>query len=67
MPDDDRTLLILRVDRGLPWRELVLVMHDGDAANLSEAELQKTEQRLRQRFKRLKDRLRELAEKDGLI
>jgi RNA polymerase sigma-70 factor (ECF subfamily) len=67
LPDEDQTLLILRVDRGLPWRELVQVMNDAEALDLPEAELQKQEQRLRQRFKRLKDRLRELAEKEGLL
>lgn len=33
----------------------------------SETELQKSEQRLRQRFKRVKDRLRELAKEEGLL
>jgi len=67
LPDDDQTVLILRVDRSLSWRELVLVMNDAETAQLSEAELQKSEQRLRQRFKRIKDRLRELAKEDGLL
>jgi RNA polymerase sigma-70 factor (ECF subfamily) len=67
LPEDDQTLLILRVDRELPWRELVLVMNDGEPARLSDAELQKQEQRLRQRFKRLKDRMRQLAEEAGLL
>lgn len=67
LPDDDQTLLILRVDRGLSWRDLVLVMNDAETSPLSEAELVKGEQRLRQRFKRLKDRLKELAKADGLL
>jgi len=59
-------LLILRVDRGLSWRDLELAMNDADAARMGDAELKKCERRLRQRFKRVKDRLRELAKEDGL-
>lgn len=67
MPEDDQTLLILRVDRGLSWRDLALVMSDGEVGSLSETELGSMERRVRQRFKRLKDRLRELAREDGLL
>ncbi len=67
LPDDDQTLLILRVDRALPWRELALVMNGDAALTLSEAELTKSTQRLRQRFKRIKARLREMAQEDGLL
>jgi RNA polymerase sigma-70 factor (ECF subfamily) len=67
LPEDDQTLLILRVDRNLSWRELALVMNDAAAPGMSEAELQKAEQRLRQRFKRVKDRLKELAKEAGLL
>ncbi len=66
LPEDDQTLLILRVDRQLSWRDLARVMND-DAGNMNDAELSKLEQRLRQRFKRLKDRLREQAKAEGLL
>lgn len=39
----------------------------GETSPLSEAELVKSEQRLRQRFKCLKDRLKELAKAEGLL
>jgi RNA polymerase sigma-70 factor, ECF subfamily len=66
LPEDDQTLLILRVDRNLPWRELALVMAEPKAA-LSEAELDSESAKLRTRFKRAKERLRQLAEAEGLL
>ena len=42
-------------------------MNDGEAGSPSDAELGRLEQRQRQRFKRLKERLRELAKADGLL
>jgi RNA polymerase sigma-70 factor (ECF subfamily) len=65
LPEDDQTLLILRVDRNLPWRELAIVMSDG--ADLSDAELDKVSARMRKRFQLAKDRLKELARAEGLI
>jgi RNA polymerase sigma-70 factor (ECF subfamily) len=46
---DDQTLLILRVDRDLPWRDVAHVMNEREAT-------------LRKRFERVKVRLRELAQ-----
>jgi RNA polymerase sigma-70 factor (ECF subfamily) len=45
---DDRSLLVLRVEQGLSWKEVAAVMAVDEAA-------------LRKRFERLKRRLRELA------
>lgn len=56
---DEQTLLILRIDRGLSWREVGEVMA-GDDDPPSEATLAK-------RFQRVKTRLRRLAEEAGLI
>jgi RNA polymerase sigma-70 factor, ECF subfamily len=53
---DDRTLLILRVDRQLPWRDIAIIM--GDA----EADPDPLVPRLRKRFQRLKQRLRAALE-----
>lgn len=53
---DDRTLLILRIDRRLAWRDIAAVMHEGEA---DAAALGKIAARLRKRFERLKERLRE--------
>jgi RNA polymerase sigma-70 factor (ECF subfamily) len=52
LPADDQTLLILRVDRGMSWREIAHV-------------LGKTrEPTLRKRFERIKKQLRDLAQKN---
>jgi RNA polymerase sigma-70 factor (ECF subfamily) len=53
---DERTMLILSLDRRMSWREIAEVMAEGD---VDEAELQRISARLRKRFERLKDRLRE--------
>ncbi len=52
---DDRTLLILRVDRSMAWREIaeVLCGHDADAD-----EVRKTSARIRKQFERIKTKLR---------
>ena len=56
---DDRTLLILRVDRGMAWREIAAVLHDDDDSELDPA---KASAALRKRFERLKAKLkREMA------
>jgi RNA polymerase sigma-70 factor, ECF subfamily len=52
---DDRTMLVLSLDRKMSWREIAVVMADGPA---DEAELQRISARLRKRFERLKERLR---------
>jgi RNA polymerase sigma-70 factor, ECF subfamily len=51
---DDQTLLTLRIDRDLPWKEVAAIMEENEAA-------------LRKRFERLKVRLRELARKEELL
>ena len=59
LDDDEQTLLVLRVDRDLAWRDIAIVLL-GDAA--SDAELTKKAAALRKQFERVKERLRELAE-----
>jgi RNA polymerase sigma-70 factor (ECF subfamily) len=57
---EERTLLILRLDRGLRWREIALVMStDGERPIDSAA--------LRKRYERLTVRLRALAREHGLL
>jgi RNA polymerase sigma-70 factor (ECF subfamily) len=63
---DDQMLLILRVDRGMDWRELAAAMADEDAL-LEGADLDREAARLRKRFERIKERLRELAREAGLL
>jgi RNA polymerase sigma-70 factor (ECF subfamily) len=51
---DEQTLLILRIDRELPWREVADVMGEEEPT-------------IRKRFERLKDKLRALAQARGLL
>lgn len=62
----DRMLLILRVDRKLSWRELAMVLWD-ESDPPGEQALTRESARLRKRFQIVKDRLRELARKEGLL
>ncbi|MBN1206156.1 MAG: sigma-70 family RNA polymerase sigma factor [Myxococcaceae bacterium] len=66
LPPEDRTLLVLRIDKGLEWKDLARVML-GEEAELSEAQLTKESQRLRKRFQLLKDRLVEQGRREGLF
>lgn len=63
---EDQSILILHVDRGLPWRELAMVMHD-DGETLEGEALDREAARLRKRFERVKLELRELAIQAGLL
>jgi RNA polymerase sigma-70 factor (ECF subfamily) len=53
---DERTILILRVDRQLPWREIAQVMAD---TALDREALRKREQVLRKKFEGIKRQLRD--------
>jgi len=66
LPLEDQTLLILHIDRGLPWRELAVIMHE-DGANLDEAAISRESARLRKRFERVRTTLRDLAVEAGLL
>jgi RNA polymerase sigma-70 factor (ECF subfamily) len=56
---EDRTLLVLRLDRELPWDEIAQVLSTDSAPLTAPA--------LRKRFERLKARLAELARAEGLL
>lgn len=56
LPEDDRMLLVLRIDKGLAWNELARVMHDGDEP-LDEEGLRRESARLRKRLQLVKERL----------
>jgi RNA polymerase sigma-70 factor, ECF subfamily len=62
---DDRTLLVLRVDRDLDWNDIARVMLSRD--DVDEAELGRESARLRKRFHLLKEELRERARAAGLV
>lgn len=68
LSDEDRMLLILRVDRKLEWSDVARVLvetEDGTSPDL--AFLKKEAARLRKRFQIVKEGLRERAKREGLI
>jgi RNA polymerase sigma-70 factor (ECF subfamily) len=66
LPEEDRILLILRVDRRLEWVEIARVLAADDG--LVDAESLKREAaRLRKRFQLVKERLRDMAKREGLV
>lgn len=62
---EDRALLVLRVDRGLPWNEIVKVLAS-DATESAE-DPARASARLRKRFQLLKNEIRERARAAGLV
>lgn len=66
LPPDDRALLLLRIDRKLPWKDCARVMHD-DEAPLGDAALTREAARLRKRFQLVKDRLLAIGRTEGLV
>ncbi len=60
LSEEDQALLTLRIDKGLSWREVAIVLrYEGELP--SEDELTREEARLRKRFQLVKARLRKLA------
>ncbi len=66
LSEDERALLILRIDRQLSWNEIAIAMDDSDDPP-SAAELPRRAAALRKRFERIKERLRALAAQSGLL
>jgi RNA polymerase sigma-70 factor (ECF subfamily) len=66
LDDDEQTLLILRVNRGLAWKELAMVM--GELREDADEDAQaRASARMRTRFQAAKKKLRQLAEREGLL
>jgi RNA polymerase sigma-70 factor (ECF subfamily) len=63
LSDEEQTVLTLRVDKGMDFREIAVVMlYQGDEAAAADAEaIEREAARLRKRFQLLKDKLRKLA------
>jgi RNA polymerase sigma-70 factor (ECF subfamily) len=55
MSQDDQTLLVLRINRKLPWQDIARVLSDGDEDS---AAITRRSAALRKRFERLKAELR---------
>jgi len=66
LPIEDQTLLILRVNRKLGWREIAQVMAP-DGKVLADDVLDKEAGRLRKRYQLAKEKLRRLAIEQGLV
>lgn len=64
LPEDDRTLLVLRVDRELSWNDLAIVFLDGES---DPDALKREAARLRKRFQLIKERLYSLGRTRGLL
>ena len=58
LPEDEQTLLVLRVDRDLSWQDIALVMLGEQA---TEDDVTRKASALRKQFERLKERLRVIA------
>jgi len=66
LPPDDQTLLLLRINRKLGWKEIAQVMvYEGKV--VSDAMVEKEAVRLRKRYQLAKDRLRRMAQEQGLV
>jgi RNA polymerase sigma-70 factor, ECF subfamily len=66
LPVDDRVLLVLRVDRQLPWDEIALAFVE-DAAASGDDDRKREAARLRKRFQLVKERLTARARDEGLL
>jgi RNA polymerase sigma-70 factor (ECF subfamily) len=62
---EDQTLLILRVDRNMSWRELAQTL--SGTVDLDEAMIERESARLRKAFERVKRELKRLSEAEGLL
>lgn len=63
----DQELLMLRVDRGLAWNDLAQVLRaEADVEPLAGEALKREAARLRKQFQSIKDKLYELARREGL-
>ena len=66
LDDDERALLVLRVDRQMSWNDVARVMASDDDGD-SDGQLAKVAARLRKRFQSVKETIRKRAIATGLI
>ncbi len=64
---DDQELLMLRVDRGLAWDELAVVLHGASEPPLTPETKKRAAARLRKRFQLLKEKLYEMGRAEGIV
>jgi RNA polymerase sigma-70 factor (ECF subfamily) len=66
LPVEDQTLIILRVNRKMDWKDIAHVMSP-DGVTASDGDLDKEAARLRKRYQLAKDKLRRMAIEQGLV
>ena len=66
LPERDRELLMLRIDRRMSWSDIALVIDEATPGR-DASEIVRRAARLRKQFQVLKDRLRETARSQGLL
>ena len=66
LPEKDQTLLVMRADQELPFRDIVHALAEPDET-LADGELKTREATLMKRFQRVKQRLYQLALEEGLV
>jgi RNA polymerase sigma factor (sigma-70 family) len=66
LSEEEREILVLRVDRELPWDEIALAFSE-DPEHCTAAEIRRLSAALRQRYQSLKKRLAERARAAGLL
>jgi RNA polymerase sigma-70 factor, ECF subfamily len=67
LPEEDQTVLTLRIDKQLSFREIAQILLGGEGDGADEAALKREAARVRKRFQLAKDQLRRLAETEGLL
>jgi RNA polymerase sigma-70 factor, ECF subfamily len=67
LSEEDRMLLSLRLDRKLAWGELARVLHEGPDEEPPPEVLEREAARFRKRFQSIKERLADLARREGLV
>lgn len=66
LSSEEQALLFLRIDRGLAWNDIAVILND-DTGGDAPIDVARSAAALRKRFERAKQRLRELAIREGLI
>ncbi len=67
LPEDDRLLLVLRVDRELAWDDLARVFLATAESSPAPEDVKRESARLRKRFQLVKERLLEMGKREGLF
>jgi len=64
LTEEDQLLLVLRIDKGLEWRDIAVALGDGD---LEDAALAREAARLRKRYQITTEKLRQQARAVGIL